>query len=129
MPGFRAVYLAPLERSTQKSESQHYSNEQEQTKHKYGVLCPLQICPSCGSSTQKFQLWSLPLKILCGGWCGAVCQPIPVLWLGKRSFFCFSCMLRILPFTQVLTCGESAWETCTHALLKPFWGCGEACRV
>lgn len=27
-----------------------------------------------------------------------MCQPMPVLWLGKRSFFCLSCIVRILLF-------------------------------
>lgn len=59
--------------------------------------------PPVGPTLRKSSYEVCHLKNLCGGGRGAACQPISVLWLGKeRSFVCLSCIVRILPFTQVL---------------------------
>lgn len=45
-----------------------------------------------------------------------MCQPIPVLWLGKRSFFCLSCIVRNLPFYPGADLPKNMWRICLEDL-------------
>lgn len=93
-------------------------------KHKYGVLCPLQISPSCGSYTQKIQLWGLPFEKSLWRWAWSCVSAHICALAGQGEKLC-------LPFLHwqdssfhpgadfPKPCSGCAWKTCTHVLLIP----------